>query len=295
MNKINFENLPSTNTPLSAENLNLLQDNVEEGIQEGVSGDLVVNSIRTKNMFNENNVIKGYVIGTNGSLTANADYCYSEYISVKPNTQYTISRTFNNITGAEDIMRIAYYGNDKSFIDRPNSQDRPWTITTPNNCYYVRSSYQFRYQSDENITNTNIQLEEGDTATTYKQYQDLNYKAPVVLYDNPSGTQAASITLSDYIGNYEYIELFYRNPWIYGSQKVFVNKSNAGKSFPLNIIYGSGTADITFMVNVYTVINNSLTMTESGDRAMSGTIKNNNIVSLSKSNQIWLMRVVGYK
>lgn len=32
MNKINFENLPSTNTPLSAENLNLLQDNVENAI-----------------------------------------------------------------------------------------------------------------------------------------------------------------------------------------------------------------------------------------------------------------------
>lgn len=32
MNKINFENLPSTNTPITAENLNLLQDNVEEEI-----------------------------------------------------------------------------------------------------------------------------------------------------------------------------------------------------------------------------------------------------------------------
>ena len=32
MNKINFENLPSNNTPISADNLNQLQANVEEEI-----------------------------------------------------------------------------------------------------------------------------------------------------------------------------------------------------------------------------------------------------------------------
>lgn len=32
MEKINFENLPSTNTPINAENLNLMQDNVENAI-----------------------------------------------------------------------------------------------------------------------------------------------------------------------------------------------------------------------------------------------------------------------
>lgn len=36
MVKINFENLPSTNTPLSAENLNLLQNNVEDGISDNL-------------------------------------------------------------------------------------------------------------------------------------------------------------------------------------------------------------------------------------------------------------------
>lgn len=34
MNKINFENLPSTNTPINATNMNLLQDNVEDGIND---------------------------------------------------------------------------------------------------------------------------------------------------------------------------------------------------------------------------------------------------------------------
>ena len=34
MTKINFENLPSTNTPLSAENLNQMQTNIENAINE---------------------------------------------------------------------------------------------------------------------------------------------------------------------------------------------------------------------------------------------------------------------
>lgn len=37
MNKITFENYPNTNTPVSADNLNLLQDNVENGISDLVN------------------------------------------------------------------------------------------------------------------------------------------------------------------------------------------------------------------------------------------------------------------
>ena len=37
MQKINFENLPSTNTPISAENLNQLQTNVENAIPTNIN------------------------------------------------------------------------------------------------------------------------------------------------------------------------------------------------------------------------------------------------------------------
>lgn len=37
MNKIDFKNLPDTSTPLSASNLNTLQDNVESAINEKIS------------------------------------------------------------------------------------------------------------------------------------------------------------------------------------------------------------------------------------------------------------------
>ena len=53
MNKINFENLPSTNTPLNAENLNAMQNNIENAI----------NNILQSGTTNNVNYIK-YIDGT---------------------------------------------------------------------------------------------------------------------------------------------------------------------------------------------------------------------------------------
>ena len=175
----------------------------------GKTGDLVVDSIRTKNMFNKESITKGYVISSTGAINSGSGYCYSEYIPVKPNTQYTISRTFSGATGAEDLMRVAYYQSNKTFIDRPNSADRPWTITTPNNCYYIRLSYQYEYSG--NASNTNIQVEEGSSATTYSPYQNLDANA-YVLWSNSSLTSdfaGQQINLSDSLNNYTYYEILF--------------------------------------------------------------------------------------
>lgn len=56
MNKINFKNLPDTTTPLSAENLNLLQDNVEDAIP---TLDSTVSTSSTNGV--ENQAITNYV------------------------------------------------------------------------------------------------------------------------------------------------------------------------------------------------------------------------------------------
>ena len=45
MNKITFEDLPSTNTPINAENLNLMQDNIESAINENTNA---INNVDTK-------------------------------------------------------------------------------------------------------------------------------------------------------------------------------------------------------------------------------------------------------
>ena len=52
MQKINFQNYPNTSTPLSAENMNLLQTNIENGISDSV--DIISSTV-------ENNLPKGNI------------------------------------------------------------------------------------------------------------------------------------------------------------------------------------------------------------------------------------------
>ena len=46
MKKINWINGQAGGTPLSAENLNLLQDNIEEAIEEGEQNELIINGTK---------------------------------------------------------------------------------------------------------------------------------------------------------------------------------------------------------------------------------------------------------
>ncbi len=129
------------------------------------------NDFKCINMFDYNSSKFGYVLGGSGAESAANGFLISDYIPVTPNTTYTISRVFNNVSGAENSMRIGYYQQNKTFIDRPASSDNPYTITTPSNCYYVRLSYQ--YQSQGQTSNDKVQLELGSEATPYTPYKNF--------------------------------------------------------------------------------------------------------------------------
>lgn len=85
MNKIDFKNLPDTSTPLSAENLNLLQDNVEDAIPtldsavstsstNGVENQAITNYVN--NALNTSSGIPGY----NNTYISAIGYCnYVKY------------------------------------------------------------------------------------------------------------------------------------------------------------------------------------------------------------------------
>lgn len=60
MTKIEFKNLPDTSTPLSAENLNTMQDNIENAI-DNVSIDLDTEASTTSTNGIENQAITNYV------------------------------------------------------------------------------------------------------------------------------------------------------------------------------------------------------------------------------------------
>lgn len=138
-------------------------------------GDIIVDSIRTKNMYNALSDLQNLILNSSGGLTQGTGYVTSVYIKVKPSTDYTISKVINTaITdpSIDNTMRIGYFTSSKTFISRPTSTNNPYSVTTPANCEYVRISYQHTISGQEYCYN--VQLEEGSTATAYSPYQELN-------------------------------------------------------------------------------------------------------------------------
>lgn len=180
MEKINFENLPSTNTPLSAENLNLLQTNVEDAINDNTdmligntpAGDMVVDSIRSKNMFDKNSATLNYRLSSSGEPYADSNYVLSNFIEVKPSTEYTYSRYASGGGSAA----VAFYDSSKTFISRTMwssyMSDNSISFQTTANTYYIR------FCDNKELVN-NMQIEEGSTSTTYSPYQNLENKVSI--------------------------------------------------------------------------------------------------------------------
>lgn len=141
---------------------------IEEGNQatpyEAYNGTTYNIDLPVENLYNIATNTNGKVIGTDGSEVDSTGYCISDYIAVQPNTTYTISRIYENLPSSEDNMRLGLYTQNKTWIQRVNSSNKPYVYTTPSNCYFIRLSYQYT------ITNTNVQVELGSKANTYTPY-----------------------------------------------------------------------------------------------------------------------------
>ena len=108
MDKINFQNLPSTETPINADNLNLLQDNIEDAIEE------------LKTLVSE---LKGNVLWTNPSVT-------SEFAAQKVDLDLS----------AYDFIRVIYtdWGGSWSYLDGGKTFKNCLSILNPASNNYRR-------------------------------------------------------------------------------------------------------------------------------------------------------------
>ena len=108
-----------------------------------------------KNKINLSNKIDGYFLTSNGKLTQNSSYCISNYIEIKPSTQYYISNT--GVGGAYNVI----YDKDLNVL----SATKGGAVTTPSNAKYIRLSI---------LTSAigTAQMELGCAATAYEPYTD---------------------------------------------------------------------------------------------------------------------------
>jgi hypothetical protein len=129
-----------------------------------VTGDCEVDVVN-KNLFDKNNVIDGYRLGGDGTNYPNPGYSVTDFIKVKPSTNFYRNRAIN-------IMEaVCLYDKDKNFISRLLNGN---AFTTTENTYYIKTDVENTY------LNT-TQLELGSTASPYTPHAHQTF--PLSLGD----------------------------------------------------------------------------------------------------------------
>lgn len=108
------------------------------------------------NLYNKDTDTKGWVYSNTGILEASTVWNTSDWIEVTPNAKYCIS---NKTTGTSNIF-ISEFDSDKNFIKRNTTNP----FTTSAITKYIRLSYK------NDLGMYEIQLEKGNTKTTYEPY-----------------------------------------------------------------------------------------------------------------------------
>lgn len=116
-----------------------------------------------KNLFNKDTIIKGKYQNcntTNGNfnISSNSSFNITDFVPVKPNTQYTISGT--------NMTAHVYYNKNKEPITTVVTKSL--SFTTPSNVYYM----VFNLRSTDDLNK--VQIEQGSTATEYEPYKENN-------------------------------------------------------------------------------------------------------------------------
>lgn len=219
MEKINWQNLPSTATPINATNLNKMQTVVENHFNGTTSMENIrVESIQSKNLYNKYDVTNALLTaeGYYDAGDAGKDFRCSNYIPIKNFNKLTMSGLIN--VGA--ISNLIEYDANKNYIDNWNIGNR--TITLNANTKYVRVAIH------KNDLNT-FQLEYGDSATTFSEYQGLGY----VSGRNENGYY---VKYDD--GRMECwgTKTFLNFPVTYKRETVYISEWQTGIPFPVKFI-----------------------------------------------------------
>jgi len=178
---VNYKNSPSEETPLTGGatgNLNVMQENGTShgsdtklgyaqsflnehivNVSNEVDEDYRVNFLKSKNLLSTSLELGTF---TNSGVkdTSTANYRTANMVKVKSNTTYTTS-----INGTAQAYALYFYTSSGVYI----SSGTTATFTTPANCEYLNfRCFNADFTSD--FANLKVQLEEGDTATSYEPY-----------------------------------------------------------------------------------------------------------------------------
>lgn len=233
-NQITYANKVALNQNSSIPDINKVNaDDMNEikakhnGVMDGSlpMGNVVVDSIRSKNMFNVNSCVGGNldngavvgsdkvnIISTNtetGTIIYTSTEAWrgivSDYIEVNEGEQYILNytRSTNAI-----LSFIAYFNSNKQQVGGTTEISYQTAMTIPSSIKYVRFILEPSSLIAGNITLSNIQFEKGSSATTFTPYENLDTQ---IIPITPTFTSSVSSNDLDYecvrIGKYVFLKL----------------------------------------------------------------------------------------
>ena len=203
--KVGWQDLPSTSTPRNATNLGHMDDGIENNdkrlngtlpMGNVIMGNVVVDSVRTKNIFDINGQVNvkandgtiGSFNTVNGdTLTTNANnqnqYEYGQQFTNLNGKTITFSaKCVSNGTGNGGIIAIYdnYVYKAGKTITNGNTDSITYTCTSNNIIVGFNTAY------GRNAQFTNIQVEISNSATTYSENQNLNKIKSDFAVNDPS-------------------------------------------------------------------------------------------------------------
>lgn len=205
---IDYENLPSENTPLTggvSGNLNVMQENGTThgtdtklgysqaflndhlvNVSNEVDEDYRVNLLYSPNIWNEEYKI-GYAWNNQSGFPSRA----TGFIEVKPNTKYTIVvDNISNLNGGTLLIFELEYAGSPSESTTQINVNGSTTITTTSNTNVL--SIQFTISSgDISASNfANVMIVEGEGTYTYQPYitPSINVDGEDIFYSNTYST-----------------------------------------------------------------------------------------------------------
>lgn len=125
---------------------------------KGHIGNIVVDSIKSKNLFNKNTAIPGYLVSrTTGDLAANSSYVASDFIPMEAGVTFTV-------TNCSAYYTVCYNAS-KTYIGYMANAN---TMTTLANTKYIRTCF-----NASSIDINTVMVELGSVATNYEPFQNV--------------------------------------------------------------------------------------------------------------------------
>lgn len=297
-----------------AESAGLSKSEVYVGAEEPITGEKVWFR-KVKNVFNFYNIQTKYPnakLNTKSnnsfSITNIGNWAYALLnLNLKPNTIYTLSADVTNSNGAY----CGFYIDNN--IDGCKNGDKSFksaiTFTTDETGVQTVFAYVNRSAtttaSTYTVTFNNVQLEQGSKATSYEAYiepqiyvrnsngvyEEFTKNDNVILYNNVDGSNE-DITLNDNSDNYKYIDIYYRQQD--GTYSFIRALPNTTVALSAPHVTDNGYA-IGWAVRNIKISGNKITTATTNRYLFINVVSTNSLSGASKTNNIYITKVVGYK